>query len=45
MKTCALALVLAVTLAAVRVGSADDAPPVVTITLKDGGTLVGTVVQ
>ena len=45
MKTCALALVLAVTAAAARVGSADDAPPVVTITLKDGGTLVGTVVQ
>jgi hypothetical protein len=45
MKTCALLLVLAVAVGAPGLGSTDDAPPVVTITLKDGGTLVGTVVQ
>jgi len=46
MKTCAFLLALAATVAASSVGSADDAPSaVVTITLKDGGTLVGTVVH
>ena len=45
MKTCALFLVTAMALAAPGFGSTDEAPPVVTITLKDGGTLVGTVVQ
>src|SRR6185436_15742676 len=45
MKTCALFLVTAMSLAAPGFGSTDEAPPVVTITLKDGGTLVGTVVQ
>jgi hypothetical protein len=38
-------LVLAGAVAAPGFGSTDDAQPVVTITLKDGGTLVGTVVQ
>jgi hypothetical protein len=45
MKTRALLFILAVTAAMPGFGSTDDAPPVVTITLKDGGTLVGTVVQ
>lgn len=45
MRTCALFLLFAGAVAAPGFGSADDAPPVVTITLKDGGTLVGTVVQ
>ena len=45
MKTCALLFVLAGALAAPGSGFTDDAQPVVTITLKDGGTLVGTVVQ
>ena len=45
MKTCALLFVLAGAVAAPGSGLPDDAQPVVTITLKDGGTLVGTVVQ
>ena len=38
-------LVLAGTLLVPGVGSAEEAPPVVTITLKDGGTLVGAIVR
>jgi hypothetical protein len=45
MKRCALLLASCVALAAPGFGATDDAPPVVTITLKDGGTLVGRVVQ
>jgi hypothetical protein len=45
MKTCALLLTVAVAAAAPGFASADDAPAPVTITLKDGGTLVGKVVQ
>ncbi len=45
MKTRALVLALAVVVAGPGFGRADDAPAVVTITLKDGGTLVGAVVQ
>ena len=45
METRALLFVLAAAVAVPGFGSTDEAPPVVTITLKDGGTLVGTVVQ
>src|SRR4026209_3053879 len=45
MKTFALFLVTAMAGGASGLGSTDEAPPVVPITLKDGGPLVGTVVQ
>ena len=44
MGTRARLLVLAAAVLVPGVGSANEAPPVVTITLKDGGTLVGTIV-
>jgi hypothetical protein len=45
MKTRALLFLLALAGAVPGFGSTDDFQPVVTITLKDGGTLVGTVVR
>jgi hypothetical protein len=45
MRTRALLFVLAAAVAVPGFGSTDEARPVVTITLKDGGTLVGTIVQ
>lgn len=45
MRTRALLLVLTAAIAAPGIGSADEVPPTVTITLKDGGRLVGTIVR